>query len=84
MTQYPVEMSINPDVEAFFDAATNTISYIVADPNSSACAIYDSVLGIDYPAGQLSYVQADHLIEVIRAGASRWSGSSRPMSMPTI
>ena len=67
MTQYPVEMSINPDVEAFFDAATNTISYIVADPNSSACAIYDSVLGIDYPAGQLSYVQADHLIEVIRS-----------------
>ena len=36
---YPVNMNITPEVEAFFDAATNTISYIVKEPGSDACAI---------------------------------------------
>ena len=35
---YPVNMNITPDVQAFFDDATNTISYIVKDPTSDACA----------------------------------------------
>ena len=30
MQNYPVDMAMKPDVEAFFDAATNTISYVVA------------------------------------------------------
>ena len=35
----PVDMSVKPEVTAFFDPATNTISYVVKDPNSNACAI---------------------------------------------
>jgi hypothetical protein len=31
---HPVNMNITPDVQAFFDDATNTISYIVKDPTS--------------------------------------------------
>ena len=43
MADYPIDMSLHPEVEGFFDAATNTISYIVEDPGSDACAVIDSV-----------------------------------------
>ena len=62
MTNYPVDMSVKPEVEAFFDEATNTISYIVKDPTSDACAIIDSVMDIDYAAGRITYGHADAMI----------------------
>ncbi len=62
MTAYPVDMTVTPDVSAFFDPATNTISYIVKDPGSNACAIIDSVMDIDYAAGRITYDHADELI----------------------
>ncbi|MFA3916997.1 MBL fold metallo-hydrolase [Ruegeria hyattellae] len=62
MTPYPVNMDVRPAVEAFFDDATNTISYIVKDPTSEACAIIDSVMDIDYAAGRITYDHADALI----------------------
>ncbi len=67
MTQYPVNMSVTPDVSAHFDAATNTISYIVKDPTSDACAVIDSVMDIDYAAGRITYDHADALIAEIEA-----------------
>ena len=39
MTSFPIAMDVKPEVTAFFDEATNTISYIVKDPGSNACAI---------------------------------------------
>ena len=65
MTQYPVNMDIKPEVQAFFDEATNTISYIVKDPSSKSCAIVDSVMDIDYAAGRITYDHADELIRQI-------------------
>ena len=65
MTDYPVNMDIKPEVHAFFDEATNTISYIVKDPTSNACAIVDSVMDIDYAAGRITYDHADELIRQI-------------------
>ena len=62
MTNYPVNMDVHPDVEAFFDEDTNTISYIMKDPGSDACAIVDSVMDIDYAAGRISYDHADAMI----------------------
>ncbi|MDA8586511.1 MBL fold metallo-hydrolase [Rhodobacteraceae bacterium] len=62
---YPVNMDIKPDVQAFFDDATNTISYIVKDPTSDACAIVDSVMDIDYAAGRITFDHADALIQQI-------------------
>ena len=62
---YPVNMDITPDVQAFFDDATNTISYIVKDPTSNACAIIDSVMDIDYAAGHITFDHADELIRQI-------------------
>ena len=58
-------MTSNPEIHAFFDTTTNTISYIVHDPESLHCAIIDSVMDIDYAAGQISYMHADHLIRFI-------------------
>lgn len=62
MTNYPIDMSVKPEVEAFFDPITNTISYVVKDPNSSSCAVIDSVMDIDYAAGRISYDHADRMI----------------------
>jgi glyoxylase-like metal-dependent hydrolase (beta-lactamase superfamily II) len=64
---YPIDMSVKPDVSAHFDAATNTISYIVRDPASDHCAIIDSVMDIDYAAGRITYDHADALIAEIEA-----------------
>jgi len=69
--KYPVDSSIKPEVSAHFDDATNTISYIVKDPDSNHCAIIDSVMDIDYPAGRITYQHADVLIaEVEKRGLS--------------
>lgn len=68
---YPVRMDIRPDVQAFFDPATNTISYIVKDPTSDACAIVDSVMDIDYAAGRITHDHADELIRQVRARGLR-------------
>lgn len=62
-----VDMTVRPDVSAHFDAQTNTISYIVKDPSSNACAIVDSVMDIDYAAGRITYDHADALIAEIEA-----------------
>jgi glyoxylase-like metal-dependent hydrolase (beta-lactamase superfamily II) len=66
MTNYPINMSAKPQVEAFFDADTNTISYVVKDPSSNACAVIDSVMDIDYAAGRITYHHADAIIDYIR------------------
>ncbi|MEP1963339.1 MBL fold metallo-hydrolase [Tateyamaria sp.] len=60
-------MNIKPDVSAHFDEATNTISYIVKDPNSPHCAIIDSVMDIDYAAGRITHDHADALIAEVEA-----------------
>ena len=62
---YPVNMHTHPEIESFFDPQTNTISYVVMDPNSSACAVIDSVLDIDYAAGRITYTHADDIIDYI-------------------
>jgi glyoxylase-like metal-dependent hydrolase (beta-lactamase superfamily II) len=63
---YPVDMSVKPEISAHFDEATNTITYIVKDPNSDHCAIIDSVMDIDYAAGRITYDAADALIAEIQ------------------
>ncbi len=65
MANYPVNMDLVPEVKAFFDPATWTISYIVKDPSSNSCAIIDSVMDIDYAAGRITYEHADQLIDYI-------------------
>lgn len=59
-------MDPKPVVTPFFDPETNTISYVVKDPASSACAVIDSVLDIDYAAGRIGHASADRIIAFIR------------------
>tara|TARA_R110000824_G_scaffold336227_1_gene522777 strand:+ start:1048 stop:1971 length:924 start_codon:yes stop_codon:yes gene_type:complete len=66
MSDYPVNMTIKPEVTAFFDPDTNTISYVVKDPESAACAVVDSVMDIDYAAGRISFGHADRMIAFIQ------------------
>lgn len=56
----------HPDVTAFFDQATNTVSYVVKDPAGRACAVIDSVLDFDQAAGRTSTDSADRIIAHIR------------------
>lgn len=58
---------MKPDVKAFFDEATNTVSYVVRDPEGSACAIIDSVLDFDYASGRTDTKSADAIIAHVRA-----------------
>jgi glyoxylase-like metal-dependent hydrolase (beta-lactamase superfamily II) len=60
------DLALVPEVTAFFDAETNTVSYVVKDPGSKASAVIDSVLDIDYAAGRLSHASADRIVEHVR------------------
>lgn len=58
--------TLKPVVTHFFDASTNTFSYVVEDPTSGACAIIDSVLDFDYAAGRIGYGGARRIIAFVR------------------
>ncbi|MES2145721.1 MAG: MBL fold metallo-hydrolase [Pseudomonadota bacterium] len=66
MTSFVPDMTIRPEVAGFFDAATNTISYVVRDPAGTACAVIDSVMDLDYAAGRITHDHADQIIAFIR------------------
>jgi glyoxylase-like metal-dependent hydrolase (beta-lactamase superfamily II) len=57
---------MSPDVSAFFDEATNTITYVVAEPGGGGCAVIDSVLDFDYASGRTDTRAADVVIAHIR------------------
>jgi glyoxylase-like metal-dependent hydrolase (beta-lactamase superfamily II) len=63
---YPIDLTMKPEVSGFFDPQTHTISYLVKDPKSTACAVIDPVLDIDYAAGRISHGSADRMIAAIR------------------
>jgi glyoxylase-like metal-dependent hydrolase (beta-lactamase superfamily II) len=66
MNNSKLTMNTTPEVTAFYDEVTNTISYVVKDPESNACAIIDSVMDIDYAAGHITYEHADLIVKFIK------------------
>ncbi|HRK43827.1 MAG TPA: MBL fold metallo-hydrolase, partial [Gemmobacter sp.] len=54
-----------PKVQAFFDEATNTITYVLRDPASTACAVIDSVLDFDYASGRTDTRSAEAVMDYI-------------------
>ena len=58
---------MKPDVRVFFDPATWTLTYIVKDPNSSSCAIIDSVLDYEAASGRTKTEGADKVIAMIQS-----------------
>lgn len=57
---------MKPDVAAFFDEDTFTVSYVVADPATRRCAVVDSVLDFDPASGRTRKTSADEIIRHIR------------------
>jgi glyoxylase-like metal-dependent hydrolase (beta-lactamase superfamily II) len=53
------------DVAGFFDEATNTVSYVAADPASGKCALVDSVLDFDPTSGRTERRSADRLVAFV-------------------
>jgi glyoxylase-like metal-dependent hydrolase (beta-lactamase superfamily II) len=58
---------MNAHVQAFFDPASFTYSYVVRDPSSQACAIIDPVLDYDPAAGRIGHASAQKIIDYIHA-----------------
>lgn len=61
----------SPAVRAFFDAATNTVSYLVADPATSIACVIDPVLDFDARSGAVSTRSAQAIAAA--ADAERWT-----------
>lgn len=51
-----------PDITAFFDEATNSVSYLVADPATRAAAIIDPILDFDAASGAIATRSADKIL----------------------
>ena len=54
-----------PDIRAFFDEDTYTVSYVVSDPGSRAAAIIDSVLDFDPASGHIATRSADAIVNFV-------------------
>ncbi len=55
------------DVRAFFNEATNNVTYVVSDPDGKACAVIDPVLDYDSRSGRTGTASADGVIAWIGA-----------------
>lgn len=53
-------------IQAFFDEATNSVSYVVADPATRRAAIIDSVLHFDAASGRTDKAPADAIVAYVR------------------
>ena len=60
------EYKMKPEIKAFFDHPTNTISYVVADPETKSCAVIDSLLDFDQASGRTKTDSADKMIAYVR------------------
>ncbi len=57
---------MRPDVKAFFDENTNTISYVAREPQGARAAIIDSVLDFDHASGRTDTASADAIVDYVR------------------
>ncbi len=58
---------VNLVVHPFFDAATSSWSYVLANPGSGCCAIIDPVLGYDPATGRIDTAVADAVVDLVAA-----------------
>lgn len=60
-----------PDITAFFDEATNTVSYLVVDPDTRDAAMIDPVLDYDAASGEVDTASADRMLAAVKARGLR-------------
>ena len=58
-----------PQVTAFFDEPTFTVSYVVSDLRTKRAAIIDSVWDFDHASGRTSFASADAIVAHVEAEA---------------
>ena len=58
---------MKPEVRAFFDEATFTVTYVVSDPATKRAAVIDPVRDFDPSSGRTSVTSADAVIADVRA-----------------
>lgn len=56
---------MQPNVQAFFDPATSTATYLVSDPATGTAAIIDPVLDYEPKGGRLSTASADDVLAAV-------------------
>ena len=56
-------MTTMPDIKAFFDEPTNTVSYLVADPQTKQATVIDPVLDYDHKSGKADVRSADAILK---------------------
>ena len=61
-------MTSQAKIEAFFDAATHTVSYLVSDPASGAAAVIDPVLDYDHASGTVRTASSDRILAAASDG----------------
>lgn len=66
MSTYEQFLAYHPTVKGFFDHATNTVSYVVADDVTKRCAIIDSVLDYEPHSATISFESADAIIAYVK------------------
>jgi glyoxylase-like metal-dependent hydrolase (beta-lactamase superfamily II) len=59
--------AVEADVTGFYDTATGSVQYVVADPITRRCAIIDPVLDFDPKSGSTGTASADQLLRHIEA-----------------
>ncbi len=56
---------LKPDVSGFYDPRTGSIQYVVACPETRACAVIDPVLDFDEKSGSVATAHADAILKHI-------------------
>ena len=59
----------SPTIKAFFDENTNTVTYVVSDPETASAAIIDPVLDYDAASGRTDTRSADAVVDYVKAHA---------------
>ncbi|MDP2131623.1 MAG: MBL fold metallo-hydrolase [Erythrobacter sp.] len=59
------DRALRPEIAAFFDAATFTVTYVAHDPSTGEAAIVDSVLDFDSSSGRTATTSADAVIDYV-------------------
>jgi glyoxylase-like metal-dependent hydrolase (beta-lactamase superfamily II) len=55
-------MLLQPVIHSFFDEPTNTVSYLVADPNSKRAIVIDPLFNYDQASGKAKVTSADAIL----------------------
>jgi glyoxylase-like metal-dependent hydrolase (beta-lactamase superfamily II) len=53
---------MQPQIDAFFDEPTNTVSYLVVDPAGTSAVVIDPVLDFDEKSGEVDTVSVERIV----------------------